>query len=139
MADVWVQGVMRQRACYMEIYTAYKLRDNQCDLEAVGHSRVPDFWKPYGDGPFLDIPRTLLAAEFYAVIRGIVYAQQAGCDKIIVHTPSELVVTLMQLPVKINNETLRTMRDYIIELSTQIDVELVETSVWCVETILSDY
>jgi hypothetical protein len=138
MADVWVQGIAEDSLGGTECYATYKLFDYLNNPQAQGCIRVPDFWGPQGK-PLMDIPRTPLAAEVYAVIRGILAAQAARYGKAVVHTPSNLVITLVNLPVKINNKTLRAMRDYIIELSTQIDVELVETSVWCVETILSDY
>ena len=139
MAHVWVRGTADARVSGIESYTAYKLCDNQCGLEATGRSRVPDLWQPPGHKTFLDIPRSPLAAEFYAVIRGIVYAQQAGCHKIIVHTASTLVKELLDLPVKINNEAVCAMRDYIIQLDQEIEVTLVLNSLWYIETVLSDY
>ena len=137
MAHVWVQGIAEDGLGGTDTYTTYKLFDDQNDLQAQGCGRVPNFWGPQGE-PLMDIPRTPVAAEFYAVIRGILAAQRAHYGKVVVHTPSTLVKELVDLPVKINNEALCAMRDYIIQLDQEIEVELVVGSVWYIETVLSD-
>jgi hypothetical protein len=137
MAHVCVQGVAEDGLGGTDIYTIYKLFDDQNNLQAQGCGRVPNFWGPQGE-PLMDIPRTPVAAEFYAVIRGILVAQRARYGKAVVHTPSTLVKELVDLPVKINNEALCAMRDYILRLDKEIEVELIVSPIWYIETMLSD-
>ena len=138
MAHVWVRGTAEDGLDGIDIFTSYKLVDDQRNLQAQGVSRVPSFWGPQGT-PLMEIPRTPLAAELYAVIRGILAAQAARYGQVIVHTASSQVETLVQLPIELSNATIRAMRDYIIQLNQEIEVELVVGSVWYIETVLSDY
>ena len=137
MAHVWVQGIAEEGLGGTDTFTTYKLFTDQDSLQAQWCGRVPDFWGPHGK-PLVGIPRTPLAAEFYAVIRGIIAALKAHYGKVVVHTPSTLVKELVDLPVKINNEALCVMRDYIIQLDQEIEVVLVQHAGWYVETMLGD-
>ena len=120
MAHAWTWGRRSESGLRLFTYWSYKLFDGQNNIRAQGRGRVPDFWQDHQGAAFLDLPRTATVAEFYAVIRGIIAAQEAGYDKAVIHTASSLLVSLVTKPIEINSQALRTMRDFIIELGAEI-------------------
>ena len=138
MADVWVRGTTDARVSGIEIYTAYKLCDTQCGLEATGRSRVPDLWQPPGHKTFLDIPRSPLAAEFYAVIRGILAAQEASYAGVVIHLAKGWIADMIQHPVRLSDETCHLMRDHILDLGKEITLAFVVETPSQIKVILRD-
>ena len=137
-AHVWVNGRLVQNTLALTTFWSYRLFDDQNSLQAQGRGRVPDFWQEEGGGPWLDIPRIPSAAEFYAVMRGIIAAQKAGYDKVVIHLGKGWIADMIQHPVRLSDETCQVMRDHILDLGMEITLEFVVETPSQIKVILRD-
>jgi hypothetical protein len=138
LAHVWVNGRLVQNTPALTTFWSYKLFDDQNNLRAQGRGRVADFWQEERSGPWLDIPRIPSAAEFYAVIRGIIAAQEAGYAGVVIHLAKGWIADMIEHPVRLSDETCHLMRDHILELGMEIRLEFVVEQPSCVKDILLD-